>query len=418
MKKLVLLILTLIFFASTTIFGQQKNPYKIEFKQINSKIKHVQSKFLDNKLFYQVSLPKIVQPYTPIIILLDASIHFNYVNGLVNYLSNSESGNKIDESIVIGIGSINRVEDYLYENSDNFRKAIYLELIPRIKQKYNTKGPIILIGHSNGADFIINSCSYNYSSAANAHILASPLFDTTTIQVCTNEPFQAKGKLIRTKEYLEYTEKNNIITSSFSSLKDNPIRLEHQILMDSIFHQKPSYHSEIYTKGNHLLLFQPAVSDGLIFTFTQWKFLDNSTISKLKEKQSFEQFSNAIDSIQNERLKKFNYLFHLNFEQFFELYEFVSEHFSSENTITFLKNYIDSIISNQKKSVNPDEIGFMYYVLGSEYEKINQLESTYHFYKIGWKFINKSKTLSNKSDFKNMLMDLENTLKSRKQNPE
>ncbi|QCE41841.1 alpha/beta hydrolase [Psychroserpens sp. NJDZ02] len=135
-------------------------------------VKTLQSTILNEARDYWVYLPENYnntnfknQEY-PVIYLLDGEKYFHVTSGMVKNLSNGYYP-LIPECIVVAIKNTNRsrdltpttVDSLSYQNggADIFETFITDELIPEINKNYNTLDYKILIGHSFGGLFAINS---------------------------------------------------------------------------------------------------------------------------------------------------------------------------------------------------------------------------------------------------------------------
>ncbi|MEL0652349.1 alpha/beta hydrolase-fold protein [Algibacter sp. TI.3.09] len=151
-------------------------------------IKTIKSKELNEVREYWVYLPENYsnpdfknQKY-PIIYLLDGEKYFHVLSGMVKNQSNGYYP-LIPECIVVAIKNTNRSRDLTptavsslsYQNggADKFEAFISKELIPEINKNYNTLDYKILVGHSFGGLFAINTL-LNESRDFNAYIAIDP----------------------------------------------------------------------------------------------------------------------------------------------------------------------------------------------------------------------------------------------------
>ncbi len=120
----------------------------------------------------------------PVLVLLDGDAHFHYMTGVVDFLSRSRL---IPEMLVVGIPNTNRTRDLTppstntqeqerapaHGGADNFLRFIDEELFPWLEENYQTHPYRILVGHSFGGLFAINSMLTN-PGLFNAYIAISP----------------------------------------------------------------------------------------------------------------------------------------------------------------------------------------------------------------------------------------------------
>ena len=152
------------------------------------KIKTIQSVKLNEAREYWVYLPENYsnanfknQKY-PVIYLLDGEKYFHVLSGMVKNLSNGYYP-LIPECIIVAIKNTNRSRDLTptsvsslsYKNGggDKFEAFISKELIPKINKNYKTLDYKILIGHSFGGLFAINTL-LKESTNFNAYIAIDP----------------------------------------------------------------------------------------------------------------------------------------------------------------------------------------------------------------------------------------------------
>lgn len=104
----------------------------------------------------------------PIMIVLDGGSHFHYTTGMTNYLANNQF---IPELLVIAVQNTDRNRDLTppsqvqseidrlptHGGAANFQTFIADELLPWVDENYRTRPYKILVGHSFGGLFAINS---------------------------------------------------------------------------------------------------------------------------------------------------------------------------------------------------------------------------------------------------------------------
>lgn len=167
--------------------------YSQSDKVIIGGIKKIDSKILNEKREICISLPKSYnsnsasnQKY-PVIYLLDGENNFSSVAGMLTDWTGTSQSN-YPEMIVVGIINIDRNKDYTptiaYINSEDslidssgggekFTSFIEKELIPYINENYSTDSYNVLIGHSLGGLFVVNTL-LNHTQLFNAYIAIDP----------------------------------------------------------------------------------------------------------------------------------------------------------------------------------------------------------------------------------------------------
>lgn len=115
----------------------------------------------------------------PVVYLLDGYEHFHYTSGMVKALA---SNNKIPQMIVIGILNVDRYRDFTpiekdyFPNSghaDKFTRFLKEELFAFVEKYYRIQPHRVLVGHSLGGLFAINTF-VNDPGIFNTYIASSP----------------------------------------------------------------------------------------------------------------------------------------------------------------------------------------------------------------------------------------------------
>ncbi|MBV8325241.1 alpha/beta hydrolase-fold protein [Chryseobacterium sp.] len=163
----------------------------------------------------------------PVIYLLDGEINFEYYAGMADFLARTPYAD-IPESIVVGIKNTERTRDLtptksqkkspvnpnviLFADSggsENFTRFLQEELKPFIHKNYRTQAYSVLVGHSFGGLFAINT------------FLAHPDYFNAYV---ANDPslwWDQKVTISRTKDFLEKNKKFPAHTSLYVSQADN-----------------------------------------------------------------------------------------------------------------------------------------------------------------------------------------------------
>ena len=267
----------------------------------------IDSKYLNQKRNFIYTVPENINQYTPIILSLDGNYEFNSVVGNVSFLSDIFVTSEILPSVIIGVGSKDRLSDYVTTNSENFRKFLFNEIISNIQKEYGLKGPLIIVGHSHGAEFIINSVIAD-SLNIDAIILVSPIIRNNINATNVIKKVPSDLSIEKINNFYKAIKKKNIIVTNYSSLNDGSKRRNSLIKMDSIFkNQKyPYYYSEIFKYGSHNTMFLYSIPHGLIRIFETFRQFENLSVSYLL---SQEDIILQLDSIANKKQKMFNYFY-------------------------------------------------------------------------------------------------------------
>ncbi|NIJ44653.1 hypothetical protein FHR24_001092 [Wenyingzhuangia heitensis] len=158
-------------------------------QEINiGKVKKIQSKALGQEREYWVSIPehyndeKYKDQHYPVIYLLDGEKYFHVVSGIVKNMSSGYYP-LMPESIVVAIKNIDRSRDltptevsslsYKSGGASKFQAFIEQELIPEIEKQYKTLDYKILVGHSFGGLYTLNTLFKN-PKAFNAYLAIDP----------------------------------------------------------------------------------------------------------------------------------------------------------------------------------------------------------------------------------------------------
>ena len=172
MKKLFLFILLI---SQLSSFGQlSDNSILIGTRDT------IMSSVLGEERSYWVYLPSSYRTKQshrrfPVVYLLDADVHFHSVTGLLHQFTSGVNGNDLfPEMIVVGILNTNRTRDltpsqvqsdnngnlafqYKTGGAASFLSFLNNELIPKIDRQYYTTPYRMLVGHSFGGLFVLNT---------------------------------------------------------------------------------------------------------------------------------------------------------------------------------------------------------------------------------------------------------------------
>lgn len=157
------------------------------------------SKCLGYEVNLNISLPKSYyknKAEFPVVFVLDGGGYFGVVK---EYATALYAAHKIPELIVVGIPNKNRFQDFVGKNSDNFRKFVEQELHEFINKSYRTNRYNIVLGHSLGATFSLNSM-FSKQPFFSAIVANSPVI---------NAKYIPEEKLQKTAE--SYLKNNNLV---------------------------------------------------------------------------------------------------------------------------------------------------------------------------------------------------------------
>ncbi|MGH1516392.1 alpha/beta hydrolase [Chryseobacterium sp. JK1] len=171
--------------------------------------------------------PTISPAKYPVIYLLDGEINFEYYTGMSDFLARPPYAD-IPECIVVGIKNTERTRDLtptksqkkspvnpnltLFSDSggsENFVKFIQEELKPFVHKNYRTQDYTVLVGHSFGGLFAINTF-LTHPEYFNAYVANDPSLW-----------WDNKVMISRTKEYLEKNKQFPAKKSLYVSQADN-----------------------------------------------------------------------------------------------------------------------------------------------------------------------------------------------------
>jgi len=294
-----------ILFLASLIIVTVSFAQKIEIGTIHQ----LYSKVLNEERTYNVFLPKHYndknfpnQKY-PIIYLLDGEKYFHVVSGLVKNLSNGYYP-QIPECIVVAIENINRSRDLTptkvklpYENGGgaNFELFLQNELIPTINKNYRTLDYKILIGHSFGGLFVINTL-LNNSDLFNTYIAIDPSLWWDTSFLVKN--LQKNSLKISSNQRLFFANANSynlVKTKSKQLLAHYTAKNKFIELATNNNQNEFKFDVKFYENEDHGSVVLPSLIDGLRSSFKGFKINVKELIKNpdLLEK-NFANFSNEL----------------------------------------------------------------------------------------------------------------------------
>lgn len=181
------LVLMLFVLSLSLVHGQQSNI-------LIGKEHKIQSRILGEERRYVVNLPGsyekddfYIQKKYPVLVLLDGDTHFHSASGIIRHMGGNE---QIPEMIVVAVSNTNRTRDLTPTKSksgigandaqafassgggDNFLRFLETELLPQIDKDYRTLPYRLLVGHSLGGLFAVDS--FLDQRVFNAYIAIDP----------------------------------------------------------------------------------------------------------------------------------------------------------------------------------------------------------------------------------------------------
>lgn len=296
-----------VFFPSLTQ-GQQANI-------LIGKEYKIQSRILGEERRYVVNLPGsyendefYVQKKYPVLILLDGDTHFHSASGIIRYMGGNE---QIPEMIVVAVSNTNRTRDLTPTNSktgiggndveafassgggDNFLRFLETELLPQINKDYRTLPYRLLVGHSLGGLFVVDS--FLNQRVFNAYLAIDPSlgWDDQVI-VKKAKPILASNKSFKSTLYI--AQANN----PFDEGKNAGTRGKaFQAFVTSLAGNKSERLRHLYAFFEHEDHFSvPLLSlyHGLLFIFEGYKFPLNTLANRNADdvRKHYEMFSNRL----------------------------------------------------------------------------------------------------------------------------
>jgi predicted alpha/beta superfamily hydrolase len=246
-------------------------------------VQHIESKILNEDRTYKVYLPehyndkRFPSQQYPVIYLLDGEKYFHVFSGIVKSMSKGLYS-QIPESIVVAIQNTNRSLDltptktevpYPSGGAKNFESFIENELMPTINKKFRTLDFNILVGHSFGGLFALNTL-LNNSELFNAYIVIDPSLWWNDGLLVKN--YNERSSAIMAKRHVYFANANyhsevnqtEQQIADFTQIKSNLVNLLSNAEENITFTYK------LYNE-DHGSIVLPALIDGLASTFYGFK---------------------------------------------------------------------------------------------------------------------------------------------------
>jgi predicted alpha/beta superfamily hydrolase len=377
------LILSLFIFSASSTQGQQS-------KVLIGTEHKIQSRILGEERRYVVNLPAsyinddfYIQKKYPVLILLDGDTHFHSASGIIRYMGENE---QIPEMLVVAVSNTNRTRDFTPTKSNsgigvnnntpalasgganNFLRFLETELLPQIDKDYRTLPYRVLVGHSLGGLFAVDS--FLNQRVFNAYLAIDPTL-TWDNQVIVKKArsILAGNKPVKSTLYL--AQANN----PFNEGKNAGARGEAFQAFDTSLAANKSeglrYKYAFFEKEDHFSVPLQSLYQGLLFIFEGYKFplntLANGNAADVRK--HYEMFARRLGIEMPPPGKMLNGagLFLLNSEKkadtAIELFKFIQEHYpqsfvpyNSLGDAYKVKGNKETAIINYRKSleINPN----------------------------------------------------------------
>jgi hypothetical protein len=210
----------------------------------------------------------------PVVYLLDGEAHFNSVMGLVQQLSEVNMNMVLPQMIVVGIQNTDRTRDMTPTKDtmrgrtsgggENFTLFLEKELIPYIDSHLPTNPYRILIGHSFGGLFCVNTL-LNHTKLFNAYLAIDPSTEwDKKLLVSQARTILSEKKFEGTSFFLSIANQGY---SDTDTSRDNASAFELAACLDSNKRNGLNQRWQYYKDDNHGSV--PLISeyDGLRFIF-------------------------------------------------------------------------------------------------------------------------------------------------------
>lgn len=208
----------------------------------------------------------------PVVYLLDGDSHFYSIMGLIQQLSEVNMNMVLPRMILIGIPNTNRIRDLTpsrdsieFKSSgggEKFTAFLENELIPYVDSIYPTAPFRLLIGHSDGGLFCVNTL-INHTKLFNGYIAIDPGMNWDNMKLLKQAEKQLAQKNFEgTSLFLSIANQGY---SDTDSLKDNAAAFELARYLDANKSNNLRYRWRYYEDDNHGSV--PLISeyDGLRF---------------------------------------------------------------------------------------------------------------------------------------------------------
>ena len=253
---------------------------------LTTKIDSLHSKILNEKRDIWVYVPASYYASSgqlyPVAYLLDGDAQFNTVLNIIQQLSEENMNMVLPQMILVGIMNTDRMRDLTPSHvshdpdipdssyvktsggSENFTSFIEKELMPYIESKYPAAPYRILIGHSDGGLFCINTM-LNHTSLFNGYLAIDPNLGWDNNMTLNLARETLKHETFEGTSF--YMSIANQGYSDSDTYKDNAASFELSTLLDANKSIKLRYKWQYYQDDNHSSI--PLISeyDGLRYLY-------------------------------------------------------------------------------------------------------------------------------------------------------
>ncbi len=290
--------LFLLFSATAFAQGQQSNV-------VIGTVHKIQSRVLGEERRYYVNLPAsydnddfYLQKKYPVLILLDGDSHFHSASGIIRAMGDNE---QIPEMIVVAVTNTNRTRDFtptksgtgLSGGADNFLRFLETELLPQVSKDYRTLPYRVLVGHSLGGLFAVDTLLNQ--KVFNAFLAIDPTLTwDDQLPVKKAKTVFADKKSFNATLYLAQAN-NPFNEGKNAGARGAAFQSFHSILANSKA-EGLRYKYDFYEREDHFSVPLLSLYHGLTFIFDGYKFPLHTLANKNAEdvKKHYEMFARRL----------------------------------------------------------------------------------------------------------------------------
>lgn len=302
MKGLSLYICLIVFFASCSKKTMIMSNPETQDNLISIGVKEkIYSKILDQErevwIYKPTSYYGMNEQGTnyPVVYVMDGESQFLATASIVDMLSSPGSANDvIPQMIVVGIVNIDRnidltpkmtstIDSLALQSSGGADKmALFMrdELIPFVDRKYNTSDHRVLIGHSLGGLYVLNTLIHhpdlftNYLSIDPFMVWDEEKFSEVVLDSLTNSDYQDKNLYIAmANNTLSYMDRDEAMqdTSEVMKMMNANTRFMNRMVKEP---KSLDYRMLYYEDENHFQIPLPAMYDGFNYFYDYYTFAE------------------------------------------------------------------------------------------------------------------------------------------------
>jgi predicted alpha/beta superfamily hydrolase len=234
-----------------------------------------------------------IQKKYPVLILLDGDTHFHSAGGIIRYMGGNE---QIPEMIVVAVSNTNRTRDFTptksnssvgFNNStqafalsggaDNFLRFLDTELLPQINKDYRTLPYRVLVGHSLGGLFAVDS--FLNQRVFNAYLAIDPTLTwDDQIIIKKARSILAGNKSLKLTLYL--AQANNPFNEGKSTGERGEAFQAFNTSLAAHKSEELRYKYAFFEKEDHFSVPLQSLYHGLLFIFEGYKFPLNTLANR------------------------------------------------------------------------------------------------------------------------------------------